>query len=102
MSISRRKVLVGAGAVIAAAALPVSVAEEVIPALTTTYSDLDALAVLWGIKRYCIEKTSGGSVWLIPIESDDSLCERLTEAIMPANPWGELGKQSRLSFLFDS
>lgn len=81
--LSRRQALVGAGAVVAAAALPVlpEVASVVEPFWETAIDGgLDRVAAIWGVSRVGVH-LSGVPLQWVQIESDDHLRQRLLDVV---------------------
>lgn len=89
MHLTRRQALVGASAVVVAAALPGQSFVGSISGLTTEYSldtavgiELDLIGEMWGVYRTMIPIEMEGSAWLgWDMEIDASLRERLLEQI---------------------
>jgi hypothetical protein len=87
VALSRRKLLIGAGATVVAAALPqISVPKEPIQFIWTIVppiagEQLDRMAHLWGVFRQTWvvgSKAYECGDWVIGVEDDDSLRKRLT------------------------
>lgn len=86
--LSRREALIGAGAVVASAALPLPViAEGSVGLIAIDIAQpwsLDAIGAIYGLYRYsetCVNGLLSNETFLLPIESDASYRQRLRDHV---------------------